>query len=46
MLLCAEKLRGKPLPDKVVGYLQMFGLLLILSLLVLAFRNDIVMLLN
>jgi RIP metalloprotease RseP len=46
VLLCAEKLRGKPLPDRVVGYFQMVGLLLILSLLVLAFRNDIVSLLN
>ncbi len=46
VLLCAEKLRGKPLPDKVVGYFQMVGLLMILSLLVLAFRNDIVRLLN
>jgi len=46
VLLCAEKLRGKPLPDKVVGYFQMVGLLLILSLLVLAFRNDIVNLLQ
>ncbi|MHC4959883.1 MAG: RIP metalloprotease RseP [Planctomycetota bacterium] len=41
VLLCAEKLRGKPLPERLVGYFQMVGLLLILSLLVLAFRNDI-----
>ena len=46
VLLCAEKLRGKPLPEKVVGYFQMVGLLLILSLLVLAFKNDIAMLLQ
>ena len=46
VLLCAEKLRGRPLPDKLVGYFQMVGLLMILSLLVLAFRNDIVRLLN
>jgi len=41
VLLCAEKLRGKPLPDRVVGYYQMVGLALILALLVLAFSNDI-----
>jgi regulator of sigma E protease len=42
VLLVAEKLRGKPLPERVVGYLQMVGLALILGLLVLAFHNDIV----
>jgi regulator of sigma E protease len=42
VLLCAEKLRGKPLPERVVGYLQLAGLVLILGLLVLAFHNDIV----
>jgi len=41
VLLCAEKLRGKPLPDRIVGYYQMVGLALILALLVLAFSNDI-----
>lgn len=41
LLLVAEKLRGKPLPERVVGYLQMAGLVLILGLLVLAFSNDI-----
>ncbi len=41
VLLCAEKIRGKPLPEKVVGYYQMVGLALILGLMVLAFRNDI-----
>jgi regulator of sigma E protease len=46
VLLVAEKLRGKPLPDRVVGYLQMLGLALILGLLFLAFHNDIVRLLN
>jgi len=46
VLLGAEKLRGKPLPERVVGYLQMVGLALILGLLVLAFHNDIVRLLG
>ncbi len=41
VLLVAEKLRGKPLPDRVVGYLQVAGLVLIFGLIVLAFRNDI-----
>ncbi|HEX5136829.1 MAG TPA: RIP metalloprotease RseP [Planctomycetota bacterium] len=41
VLLCAEKLRGKPLPERVVGWLQMAGLVFILGLLVLAFKNDI-----
>jgi len=41
VLLVAEKLRGKPLPERVVGYLQVAGLVLILGLIVLAFRNDI-----
>lgn len=42
VLLCAEKIRGKPLPENVVGYFQLVGLVLILGLMVLAFRNDIV----
>jgi regulator of sigma E protease len=46
VLLCAEKLRGKPLPERVIGWLQMAGLVLILGLLVLAFRNDIARLLQ
>jgi regulator of sigma E protease len=46
LLLCAEKLRGRPLPDRFVGYYQMVGLVLILGLLILAFRNDITRLLN
>jgi regulator of sigma E protease len=41
LLLTAEKLRGKPLPERVIGYLQVAGLVLILCLVVLAFRNDI-----
>jgi len=41
VLLCAEKLRGKPLPERFVGYYQMVGLVLIFGLLILAFRNDI-----
>jgi len=32
---------GKPLPERVIGYLQVAGLVLILCLVVLAFRNDI-----
>lgn len=46
VLLCAEKLRGKPLPERFVGWYQMVGLVLILGLLILAFRNDITRLLN
>jgi regulator of sigma E protease len=46
VLLCAEKLRGKPLPERIVGWLQMAGLVFILGLLVLAFRNDIARLLQ
>ncbi len=42
LLLCAEKVRGKPLPDRVLTYVQIVGLLLILALMVLAFFNDIV----
>ncbi len=41
VLLCAEKIRGKPLPDRVIGYLQLVGMVLILGLIVLAFWNDI-----
>ncbi|MEM8884214.1 MAG: RIP metalloprotease RseP [Planctomycetota bacterium] len=41
VLLTIEKIRGKPLPDRVVGYLQLVGLVLILSLIVLATTNDI-----
>jgi len=41
VLLFAEKLRGKPLPERVVGWLQMAGLVFILGLLILAFKNDI-----
>jgi RIP metalloprotease RseP len=41
VLLCAEKLRGKPLPERLVGYYQMVGLVLILGLLFLVFKNDI-----
>ncbi len=46
VLLVAEKLRGKPLPDRVVGYLQVAGLVLILGLVVLVFKNDIANLLQ
>ena len=46
VLLCAEKLRGKPLPERVVGYYQLVGLVLILGLLALALSNDVRNLLN
>ncbi|MFI5402824.1 MAG: PDZ domain-containing protein, partial [Planctomycetota bacterium] len=46
LLLIAEKIRRKPLPDRVIGYLQVAGLVLILALVVLAFRNDITRLLQ
>jgi regulator of sigma E protease len=41
VLLCAEKLRGRPLPERLVGYFQLAGLVMILGLMVLAFHNDI-----
>jgi len=41
VLLCAEKLRGKPLPERVVGYYQLVGLVLIMGLLILALSNDV-----
>ena len=41
VLLTAEKIRGKPLPDRVIGGLQLMGLVLILGLMFLAIRNDI-----
>ncbi|MGH7163333.1 MAG: site-2 protease family protein [Planctomycetota bacterium] len=46
VLLFCEKIRGRPLPERVVGMLQMVGLVLILGLLVLAFKNDITRLLS
>jgi len=46
VLLVAEKVRGKPLPEKVVGYFQVVGVVLILGLIVLAFSNDITRLLR
>ena len=41
VLLTAEKIRGKPLPDRLVGGLQLMGLVLLLGLMFLAIRNDI-----
>jgi regulator of sigma E protease len=41
VLLVAEKIRGKPLPERVVGALQLVGLVLILGLMALVFTNDI-----
>jgi len=41
VLLCAEKVRGKPLPERVVGYYQLVGLVLILGILFIAFKNDV-----
>lgn len=46
VFLIAEKIRGKPLPERVVGIFQMVGLALILCLVVLAFKNDITHLLR
>ena len=46
VLLCAEKIRGKPLPDRLVGYFQLVGLVFILGLMALAFTNDITRLLR
>jgi regulator of sigma E protease len=46
VLLCAEKARGRPLPQRLVGYFQLVGLVMILGLMVLAFRNDIARLLQ
>ena len=41
VLLICEKVRGKPLPLKLVNIIQMVGLGLILCLLVLTFWQDI-----
>jgi len=41
VLLTAEKIRGAPLPERVVGYLQLVGVVLILALVALALTNDI-----
>ncbi|MGQ0614275.1 MAG: RIP metalloprotease RseP [Planctomycetaceae bacterium] len=46
VLLIVEKIRGKPLPERVVGAFQMVGLALILGLVALAFTNDITNLLR
>jgi len=41
LYLGIEKLTGKPLPPKILEFTQMIGLLLIASLMVFAFYNDI-----
>lgn len=41
VLLVAEKIRGRPLPERVIGAFQMVGLALILCLVALAVTNDI-----
>lgn len=41
VLLLAEKLRGRPLPDAVVGRLQLGGMLLLLTLMFFALKNDV-----
>jgi regulator of sigma E protease len=39
--LVAEKIRGRPLSDAVIGRMQLVGLLLLLTLMVFAIKNDI-----
>lgn len=46
LFLLLEKLRGKPLPERVVGYGQMVGLVLLVGLMVYATYNDILRLLQ
>lgn len=41
VLLLAEKLRGRPLSDVVVGRLQLGGMLLLLTLMFFALKNDV-----
>ena len=41
MILIAEKIRGKALPETAVHYLQLVGVVLILGLIGLALTNDI-----
>ena len=41
LILVAEKVRGKPLPEVAVQYLQVIGLILILGLIGLALTNDV-----
>lgn len=41
VLLLAEKLRGKPLSDTTIGRLQLGGLLLMLTLMFFALKNDV-----
>ena len=45
-LLIVEKVRGKPLPNKVMWGIQLFGLICILVLFVLLTWNDIVRILH
>jgi regulator of sigma E protease len=46
VFLIAEKVRGKPLSERVIGIFQVVGLVFILGLMVLAFTNDITRLLS
>lgn len=44
VFLIAEKLRGgRPLPDRVIGHLQLIGLLMLLTLMFFAIKNDILL---
>jgi regulator of sigma E protease len=46
LFLLLEKLRGRPLPERIVGYGQMVGLVLLVGLMVYATYNDILRLLQ
>jgi regulator of sigma E protease len=44
VFLIAEKLRGgRPLPDRVIGHMQLVGLILLLTLMFFAIKNDILL---
>ncbi len=45
-IIAAEGIMGRPLGEKALGAFQMFGLLVIISLMVFAFYNDIMRLIN
>lgn len=45
-IIGAEGIMGRPLGEKALGAFQMFGLLVIISLMVFAFYNDIMRLIN
>jgi len=46
VFLIAEKIRGKPLSERVIGIFQFVGLAMILALVFIAFKNDISRLLH